>query len=132
MLHAGCSSVQLIRHECSLLAGSTGQASRCRKRTRTVVLSLIKKNSDVRHPADRSPITPSSMCCYRYLHERGKRERVARVLEAEDAQQKAIHEEQYCAPDKDCNLLSLGISHARHFDSQSDGAKGEQTVCAMY
>lgn len=59
----------------------------------------------------------------RSLHERGERERVAGVFEAEDTQQETVHQKEDSTPNKDGDALSLGISHSRHLDSESDGAE---------
>ena len=62
------------------------------------------------------------------LHERWQGEWVAAILDAEDAQEEAVYQEEDQTPDDHCDLLSLGVGHARNFDSQGDGAEREHTV----
>lgn len=53
---------------------------------------------------------------------------VASVLETEDAQEEAVHNQEHAAPSPDCDSLGLGVGNSGHLDSQGDDRKGENTV----
>lgn len=62
------------------------------------------------------------------LHERRQGEWVTAIFDAEDAQEKAVYQEQDQTPNDHGDLLSLGVSHAWDLDSQRDGAEREHTI----
>jgi hypothetical protein len=62
------------------------------------------------------------------LHKRRQRERITAVLDAEDAEQEAVHEEHDCGPDHDHQLLALWVGDSRHLDGQGNDGEGEDTV----
>lgn len=62
------------------------------------------------------------------LEERRQRKRVASVLDSEDAQQEAVEQEKYDAPDEHGSTLGFSIRHSRYFVGQADCAKGHKAV----
>jgi hypothetical protein len=60
---------------------------------------------------------------YIILHEGRQREWIARVLDTEHAQQKAVDKEQGATERNDCDLLRLGFSNSWDLDSKRDRAK---------
>jgi hypothetical protein len=66
--------------------------------------------------------------CLIILHEWRQREWIARVLDTEDAQQKAVDKEQGAAERNDCDLLRLGLSNSWDLDSERDRAKRQNTI----
>lgn len=63
------------------------------------------------------------------LHERGQRERVASVLDAEDGEQEAVDEEKNGTPEQNPHLLLLGISHSWDLHDQGDRCERQKTIC---
>lgn len=62
------------------------------------------------------------------LHERRQRERVGTVLDAENAEKEAVHDEQNTTPGQNSNLLSLVVANARHLNGERDGTESQDTV----
>ncbi len=54
--------------------------------------------------------------------------RVTTVLDPEDAEEKAVHDENNTAPYEYCNLLLLRIGHARDFQCEGNRRKRKGTV----
>ena len=63
------------------------------------------------------------------LEERWQGEGVAAVLDAEDAEQEAVHDDHDTTPDEDGELLCLLIGNSRRLDGQCDGSKRQNAVC---
>lgn len=60
--------------------------------------------------------------------ERGEEEWVSSILESENAEEEAVHQEDYGGPGHDGNSLCFGISYAWDFDGEGDCCKGEDTI----
>ena len=63
--------------------------------------------------------------------ERGQGEGVAAVLEAEDAHEEAVGEEDYRAPKVDGCALRRGVCHARDLEGDGDCGKCQDAVCGI-
>ena len=61
-------------------------------------------------------------------HEGGQREGVSSVLDTEDAQQEAVHEEHNSGPSNDGHTLRPDVANARDLDGEGDGAEGQDAV----
>lgn len=62
------------------------------------------------------------------LHERREGEGVSAVLDAEHAQQEAVHEEQHTNPSQHGNALRLSVCHSGNLDCEVDSREGKDTI----
>jgi len=71
---------------------------------------------------------PYILPCPSVLHEGRERVGITGVLDPEDAEKEAVHDEHDTTPGNNSNALSLGVRHTGYLDGQGDGRKGEYTV----
>ena len=60
--------------------------------------------------------------------ERRQPERVASTLDAEHAEQEAVHCQDDSTPDEDGDLLGARVCHTRDFEREADSREGENAV----
>lgn len=65
------------------------------------------------------------------LHKGGQVERVASILDAENAEKEAVHNQDNAAPSPHGDNLDSGIGNPGNLDGQGDGSKGENTVYGL-
>lgn len=65
------------------------------------------------------------------LHERRKGEGIACILDAEDAEEEAIHDEQSTAPCENSDTLGLRVGNSGDLDSEGNSCKAQDTICML-
>lgn len=58
-------------------------------------------------------------------------ERIAAVLDPENAHEETVHSKDDTRPDDTGNLLRARVLHAGHLEAQSNGCEGENGICSV-